>query len=339
MENNHINHMKAIIDRAIPYIKGVLEPFAEVLYIDGCDFTPREVAHADLLIIRTRTRCDKSLLEGSRVRMIATATIGFDHIDLEYCAAHNIRVVTAAGCNAAGVLQWVSATLALLSAHEGWSPNERTLGIVGVGNVGSLVERYAREWGFKVLLCDPPRKQREGGDFLSLEEVAAKADIITFHTPLDGSTHHLIDDSLIDTIPARSVITNASRGEVASTEALLKAPQRLCIDVWENEPAISPALLDKAFVSTPHIAGYSAQGKANASSMVIAAVAEEFSLPLRGWYPTQVTPCPRKPITWEDMCRTIGQHCDLRGESDHLKGHSEDFELIRNTYNYREEYF
>ncbi len=331
--------MKAIIDRAIPYVKGVLEPFAEVLYIDGCDFTPREVAHADLLIIRTRTRCDKSLLEGSRVRMIATATIGFDHIDLEYCAAHNIRVVTAAGCNAAGVLQWVSATLALLSAHEGWKPEQRTLGIVGVGNVGSLVERYAREWGFNVLLCDPPRKQREGGNFLPLEEVAAKADIITFHTPLDSTTRHLINDDLIKKIPANGVIINASRGEVASTEALNRAPQRLCIDVWENEPAIDPALLAKAFVSTPHIAGYSAQGKANASSMVIAAVADEFSLPLKGWYPKEVTPCPRALISWDDMCSTILGHCDLRGESDHLKRHSADFELIRNTYHYREEFF
>ena len=331
--------MKAVIDRAIPYVKGILEPYAEVLYADGCDFTPAEVADADLLIIRTRTRCDKALLEGSRVRMIATATIGFDHIDLDYCAARGIRVVTAAGCNAAGVLQWVAATLALLSTDEGWSPQERTLGIVGVGNVGSLVERYARAWGFKVLCCDPPRKEREGGDFLPLDEVAAKADIITFHTPLDSTTRHLINDDLIKNIPTNGVIINASRGEVASTEALIKAPQRLCIDVWENEPEISPALLTKAFVSTPHIAGYSAQGKANASSMVIAAVADEFSLPLKGWYPKEVTPCPRALISWEDMCSTILGHCDLRGESDHLKRHSADFELIRNTYHYREEFF
>ena len=331
--------MKAVIDRAIPYVKGVLEPYAEVLYIDGCDFSRHEVADADLLIIRTRTRCDKALLEGSRVRMIATATIGFDHIDLDYCAARGIRVVTAAGCNAAGVLQWVAAALALLSTDEGWSPQERTLGIVGVGNVGSLVERYARAWGFKVLLCDPPRQEREGGNFLSLDEVAAKADIITFHTPLDSTTRHLINDDLIKKIPANGVIINASRGEVASTEALNRAPQRLCIDVWENEPEISPALLAKAFVSTPHIAGYSAQGKANASSMVIAAVADEFSLPLKGWYPKEVTPCPRALISWDDMCSTILGHCNLRGESDHLKRHSADFELIRNTYHYREEFF
>ena len=331
--------MKAVIDRAIPYVKGVLEPYAEVLYIDGCDFSRRDVADADLLIIRTRTRCDKALLEGSRVRMIATATIGFDHIDLDYCAARGIRVVTAAGCNAAGVLQWVAAALALLSTDEGWSPQERTLGSVGVGNVGSRVERYARAWGFKVLLCDPPRQEREGGNFLSLDEVAAKADIITFHTPLDSTTRHLINDDLIKKIPANGVIINASRGEVASTEALNRAPQRLCIDVWENEPEISPALLAKAFVSTPHIAGYSAQGKANASSMVIAAVADEFSLPLKGWYPKEVTPCPRALISWDDMCSTILGHCNLRGESDHLKRHSADFELIRNTYHYREEFF
>ena len=331
--------MKAVIDRAIPYIKGVLEPYAEVLYLDGCDFTPQNVADADLLIIRTRTRCNAQLLDGSRVKMIATATIGFDHIDLEYCATHGIRVVTAAGCNAAGVMQWVAATLALLSKEEGWRPCERTLGIVGVGNVGSLVERYAREWGFRVLLCDPPRKLSEGGDFLPLKELAAKADIITFHTPLDDFTRHMIDCELVNLIPESSTIINASRGEVASTTALLKAKQRLCIDVWEYEPEIDPALLAKAFISTPHIAGYSAQGKANASSMVIEAVAEEFSLPLKGWYPDEVTPCKRVPISWEEMCRNIGQYCDLIGESEHLKSHREDFELIRNTYHYREEFF
>ena len=115
--------MKVIIDSAIPYIQGILEPFAEVLYRSGEDFTPADVRSADVLIIRTRTRCDEALLAGSNVKLIATATIGFDHIDLAYCAAHRIEVVTAAGCNAAGVLQWVAATLAILSAKEGWQPH------------------------------------------------------------------------------------------------------------------------------------------------------------------------------------------------------------------------
>lgn len=331
--------MKVIIDSAIPYIQGILEPYAEVLYRDGRDFTPDEVHSADVLIIRTRTRCDEALLAGSNVKLIATATIGFDHIDLAYCATRGIEVVTAAGCNAAGVLQWVAATLSLLSMDEGWQPQERTLGIVGVGNVGSLVEQYARAWGFRVLRCDPPRKEREGGDFLQLEEVATQADIITFHTPLDNSTHHLINDSLIALMPATGTIINASRGEVASTEALINAPQRLCIDVWEHEPNINLTLLDKAFIATPHIAGYSAQGKANASSIVVHAIAQRFALPLTGWYPTKVTPTLRHPITWQEMCRTITSYCDLATETLHMKRHSEDFEALRNNYHYREEYF
>ena len=331
--------MKAVIDSAIPYIRGILEPFAEVVYRSGSEFSPADVIDADLLIIRTRTRCDKNLLEGSRVRMIATATIGFDHIDLDYCAAHDIEVVTAAGCNAAGVLQWVAAALAMLSADEGWQPKDKTLGIIGVGNVGSLVERYARAWGFRVLRCDPPRKEREGGDFLSLEEVADQSDIITFHTPLDPTTFHLIDERLISLMRPNATIINASRGEVASTEALLHAPQRLCIDVWEREPAISRELLAKAFIATPHIAGYSAQGKANATSMVVAAAARHFSLPLDGWYPPEVTPARRQAIGWDEMCQTIADYCDLSAESTLLRLSPEAFESLRNNYNYREEYF
>ena len=331
--------MRIVIDKAIPYIKGILEPFAEVIYREGNLITPREVIDADVLIIRTRTRCDKALLAGSRVKLIATATIGFDHIDLKYCATHGIDVVTAAGCNAAGVLQWVAATLALLCEKEGWQPHERTLGIVGVGNVGSLVERYARRWGFQVLCCDPPRKEREGGNFLPLEEVAERADIITFHTPLDGTTFHLINEQLIERIPRHSTIINASRGEVASTEALLGAPQRICLDVWEGEPNINLSLLEKAFIATPHIAGYSAQGKANASSMVVQAIARKFDLPLTEWYPAEVQRIERRAIDWDQMRQSIVQYCDLKEQTAELQHHSSDFESFRNNYHYREEYF
>ncbi len=331
--------MKVVIDNAIPYIKAIFEPFADVVYRSGSDFSREDVADADALIIRTRTRCNEALLSGSKVKMIATATIGFDHIDLDYCATHDIKVVTAAGCNAAGVLQWVAAVLAMLSADEGWTPKEKTLGIVGVGNVGSLVEEYARAWGFRILRCDPPRQISEGGDFLPLEDVVSQSDIITFHTPLDPTTHHMIDESLVALMRPDATIINASRGEVASTEALLFAKQRLCIDVWEQEPAINRELLSKAFIATPHIAGYSAQGKANASAMVVEALAKEFGLPLQGWYPPQVTPARRKKINWEEMCRTITNYCDLQTESTSLRQSPDSFESLRNNYHFREEYF
>ncbi len=331
--------MKVVIDNAIPYIKGVLEPYAEVLYREGVGFTPEDVRDADALIIRTRTRCSAELLDSSHVKLIATATIGFDHIDLDYCRQKGIEVVTAAGCNAAGVLQWVAAALAMLSKRDGWQPQQRTLGIVGVGNVGSLVERYARKWGFSVLRCDPPRKEREGGDFRDLEEVVSGADIITFHTPLDATTHHLINQRIISLMRPDAVIINASRGEVADTKTLLVAPQTLLLDVWEHEPNINKNLLKKALVTTPHVAGYSAQGKANASAAAVRAVAKHFALPLTEWYPEQVKRVERKEIDWQSMCDTITSYCDLASESARLKSGAEDFESLRNNYDYREEYF
>ena len=331
--------MKVVIDNAIPYIKGILEPYAEVLYREGIDFRQEDVADADLLIIRTRTRCDASLLDSSSVKMIATATIGFDHIDLEYCQKHGIEVITAQGCNAAGVLQWVAAALALLSRKDGWTPPQRTLGIVGVGHVGRLVEQYARAWGFNVLRCDPPRKEREGGDFIPLEELLSRSDIVTLHTPLDRTTHHLINDRTMALMHNDAVLINASRGEVVSTQALLNAPQRLLIDVWEHEPEINRDLLAKAIVTTPHIAGYSSQGKANATAMVVRAAAKRFSLPLTDWYPEQVRITERQDIDWQTMCLTIQSHCDLEAESQRLKAAPGSFESMRNGYRYREEYF
>lgn len=331
--------MKAIIDKAIPYIQGVLEPYAEVVYRDGREFTPEDVSDADMLIIRTRTRCNEALLASSSVKLIATATIGFDHIDLDYCARRGIIVTTAQGCNAAGVLQWVAAALAQLSKREGWTPKERTLGIVGVGNVGRLVEEYARAWGFNILRCDPPRQEREGGDFRPMEEVVANSDIVTFHTPLDSTTYHLINDRTLSLMRADATLINASRGEVAATEALLKASQTLLLDVWEQEPAINRELLEKALVTTPHIAGYSSQGKANATAAVIAAAAEHFSLPLKGWYPPQVQPATRRQISWEEMCQSIDNYCNLMEQSQWLKSRPEEFESLRNNYSYREEYF
>ena len=331
--------MKVVVDSAIPYLRGVLEPYFEVVYRAGEAFAASDVADADALIVRTRTKCNANLLQGSRVRLIATATIGFDHIDMDYCQKQGIRVVTAQGCNAAGVLQWVASALALLAQKDGWSPSQKTLGIVGVGNVGSLVEKYARRWGFNVLCCDPPRQQREGGDFVGFEELLLRSDIVTLHTPLDKTTFHMMDSAAIAMMSHNGVIINASRGEVADTQALLEAPQTLILDVWEREPAIDAQLLEKALVATPHIAGYSAQGKANASSMVVRAIAEEFNLPIEGWYPAEVEPVERQPIEWEQMCRTIGSYCDLKSQSEYLKSNPREFESIRNNYHYRQEYF
>lgn len=331
--------MRVIIDRAIPFVQGILEPFAEVEYIDGNAFTREVVASADALIIRTRTRCNKALLEGSKVQFIATATIGFDHIDLDYCSSHNIAVSTSAGCNARGVLQWIGAALALLAQREGFAPEERTLGIVGVGNVGKLVKEYAEHWGFRTICSDPPRQERENLDFVSLEEVLSKADIVTLHTPLDSTTKHLINNENISLLHSGATLINASRGECVATEATRRNDLTYITDVWEREPNIDNEYLVKSLVATPHIAGYSAQGKANATALAIQALARHFDLPLKEWRPTEVEVITPKMISWEEMCSSIKAYCDLETESNTLRNAPQQFEQLRNNYHYREEWF
>lgn len=331
--------MRVLVDRAIPFLRGVLEPYAEVEYLDGNAFTKERVAEADALIIRTRTRCDRALLEGTKVQFIATATIGFDHIDLDYCRKHNIKVSTSAGCNARGVLQWVSATLALLARRENFTPTERTLGIVGVGNVGSLIKEYAEHWGFRTVCCDPPRQEREGVDFVSLDEVLREADIVTLHTPLDATTFHLVNQQNISLMRHNAVLINASRGECVETEATRRNDITYITDVWEGEPNIDKEYLAKSLIATPHIAGYTAQGKANASSMAVQALARHFSLPLTEWSPKEVQSVTPRMISWEAMCETIAHYCDIESESSTLRDEPHKFEALRNNYRYREEYF
>lgn len=331
--------MKVIIDSAIPFIRGVVEPYAEVIYCKGAEINHSVVEDADALIVRTRTHCHRELLEGSRVQFIATATIGRDHIDEEYCHGAGIEVASAAGCNARGVLQWVAAALKHTLHHLGKQPEECTLGVVGVGNVGSLVVEYARHWGFKVLMCDPPRQEREGGEFYPIDDIVRQADIITLHTPLDNTTHHLINAERIAVMQPDAVILNASRGAVADNLAVAESGHRYAFDVWEDEPRLNNEILQGAMLATPHIAGYSQQGKANATAMSINALARHFNLPLETWRPEEVAPTVPRMISWEEMCSTIGKYCDIVTETEALKRSPEYFESLRNDYNYREEYF
>ena len=331
--------MKVIIDSAIPYIRGVVEPYAEVVYCKATEIDSIVVRDADALVIRTRTKCCRELLEGSRVSFIATATIGRDHIDEEYCRATGIEIASAAGCNARGVLQWVAAALRHVAESDGKRPKNYTLGVVGVGNVGSLVVEYARHWGFNVLMCDPPRKEREGGDFCPIDEIIRQADIITLHTPYDDSTHHLINGERIAAMRPDAVILNASRGAVVDNHAVAESSHRYAFDVWEDEPHLNHEILHRAMLATPHIAGYSQQGKANATAMSINALARHFGLPLDTWRPEDVTPTTPRLIDWNEMCATIENYCDIAAETSILKSTPESFETLRNEYRYREEYF
>ena len=331
--------MRIIIDSDIPHIKGILESYAEVEYIKGTEINAQSVHNCDALIVRTRTKCNEALLGGSNIKIIATATIGTDHIDLDYCRHAGIEVRNAKGCNARGVLQWVAAALRHITLADNKHPNEYRLGVVGVGAVGSLVSKYARHWGFSVMECDPPRHEREGGEFYTIERLTEECDILTFHTPLDSTTHHLLSKSLLSHLRPDAIILNASRGSVVDNLAVANSSHRYYFDVWENEPNIDPNVLEKSVIATPHVAGYSAQGKANATAMVINQIAEHFILPLTTWYPEDAPCSSTRLISWEEMCRTIDEHYPISEESEELKRHPERFEIMRNNYLYRKEYF
>lgn len=265
--------MKIVADNTVPYLKGVAEPIAEVQYFNSNEFTPENIRHADALIVRSIDKCTRELLEGSRVKLITTATIGFDHIDTHYCGKAGISWKNAPGCNAVSVAQYVLASLITIGLRRKESLPGKTIGIVGVGHVGKELEKLCTAYGMHVLRNDPPRAEIEGEDgFVSLDMIAEKADIITFHTPLtkEGrfATRHLANEDFFNKTQRKPWYVNASRGAVHDTKALLCALKsgqisEAIIDCWENEPSIDRELLDRAAIATPHIAGFSADGKAN----------------------------------------------------------------------------
>lgn len=280
--------MKVVVDNKIPFIRGVIEQVAgTVEYAAGQAITPEMVKDADALIIRTRTRCDRTLLENSRVQFIGTATIGFDHLDTAYLAERGIAWCNCPGCNASSVAQYLRSVLLLLKREKGVNLQAATLGIVGVGHVGTCVEQMARELGMRVLLNDPPRAEQDPAPFVSLREIQEQADFITFHTPLvrEGRypTCHLADAAFFRHLVRTPYIINTSRGEVVDNRALLHALEEgtvrdAVVDTWENEPEILRPLLERVYIGTPHIAGYSADGKANATRMVLEAFCRHFGL-------------------------------------------------------------
>lgn len=338
--------MKIIIDDKIPYIREAVTKIAEqVTYVSGRDFTPELVRDADALIIRTRTYCNRELLEGSRVKFIATATIGYDHIDTEYCLQAGINWTNAPGCNSESVAQYLQSTLILLQSMHLKDLHELSIGIVGVGNVGRKVAKIAQDLGIKVLLNDLPREENEStGEFSSLKRIAEECDIISFHVPLyrNGKykTFHLADADFFKSLRRKPVIINTSRGEVIETEALLNAIDQelisdVVIDVWEHEPDINHDVLKKAFIATPHIAGYSADGKANATRMSLEAICHFFNIEAAYSInpPEPITPVIRAKNLEEALLQTYNPMED----SQRLKSNPELFEILRGDYPLRRE--
>ncbi len=277
-----------LIDNKIPYIKGVFEPYARVSYLSPVEIDHTAMQGVDVLVTRTRTLCNSELLADSPCQFIATATIGYDHIDTTYCKQHGIEWCNAPGCNASSVTQYIVSALMLLQEQRGEKLENLTIGIVGVGHVGSSVAEVCRLLGMRVLLNDPPRQAVEGDKgFVSLQDIAQQSDVITFHTPLikkgEHATHHLADSPFFERCQRGVTIINTARGAVVDNKALYRAYTvgmvgSYILDCWENEPHIDNVLLEHAFIATPHIAGYSADGKCNATRAAIEAVAHHLEL-------------------------------------------------------------
>jgi erythronate-4-phosphate dehydrogenase len=345
-----------IADKDIPFLHGVLEPYAEVSYLPGHEISGHHLKHADALLIRTRTVCDRKLLEHSGIRFIGTATIGHDHIDADYCESRGIVWKNAPGCNAGSVDQYMASSLVRLARKHGFSLRDKALGVVGVGHVGSRIVKTAELLGMHVYLCDPPRVEKEGlCGFISLEGILRECDIITFHVPLQWagkhSTHHMINRDLLEHTVSDAIIINTSRGPVADTNALKSALSSCRIlgtvaDVWENEPAIDRELLGMADIATPHIAGYSADGKANGTAAIIHDISSFFQLGLDGWEVSELPP-PVRP-TVEIDCRGLGEEevlsrailaaYDVVEDDAGLRNDPSAFEALRASYAARREF-
>ena len=287
---------KIVCDDKIPFLRGVFEPWAEVVYLPGAAISRADVAGADALVTRTRTPCTRELLEGSRVKVIASATIGYDHIDTAWCEAHGIRWFNAPGCNASSVCQYVCSVLCVLARDMGLDLRKTTLGVVGVGNVGSRVASAARALGMKVLLCDPPRARRE--------------------------------------CPALKAALDESRIAAA------------VLDVWEGEPGIDRGLLDAVAIGTPHIAGYSADGKAAGTAAAVRAVSRVLGLPAADWSPAEIPAPRRNPVlglecgtgtVMETVAEAVLYAYDVREDSLALKKSPGLFEKLRGDYPVRRE--
>ncbi len=289
---------RLMIEGSIPYMRDLkaLELFDEVQYIHNAELKNEHLSQTDAMIVRSITRCNAELLQDTPVQFIATATAGFDHISTDYCQEHNITWTTAKGCNATAVAQYVWAALSHLSIKDDWQFADKTIGIIGVGCVGKEVERIARAVGMNVLLNDPIRAEHEGVEaFVSLEEIQAKADIITLHVPLtkEGNypTYHLVDDDFLKACQKPIILINACRGAVTDSSALItakdnKSISRLVIDCWEHEPNINQDLVALAELVSPHIAGFSAEGKFRGARMSLDAILKHFGLTAEGVYDT-----------------------------------------------------
>jgi erythronate-4-phosphate dehydrogenase len=273
--------MRIVADENIPLLDAFFAHFGEIRRLPGRSIDRAAVADADILLVRSVTPVTRELLEGSSVRFVGTCTIGTDHLDLEYFLQAGIQWSSAPGCNARGVVDYVLGSLLTLAEIEGVGLAQRTYGVVGAGQVGGRLVKVLQGLGWNVLVCDPPRQAAEGGDFVSLEEIVQRCDVISLHTPLDKTgehpSWHLFDKARLQQLKPGSWLINASRGAVVDNAALYdvlldREDLQAVLDVWEGEPTVNTALADLCVIGTPHIAGYSLDGRQRGTSQIYQAL-------------------------------------------------------------------
>ena len=348
-DNKESIHLKIVADKDIPFLQGALEPYAEVIYKKGDAISREDLIDADALITRTRTLCGEQLLSGTAVKAIATATIGTDHVDLKWCAENGIEVHNAPGCNAGGVMEYVFSALYGLAARKGLLLDSLCLGIVGVGHVGRRIEQMGRYLGFDLLLCDPPRAAAENsGAFCSLDELLERADIVTLHVPLQDDTLNMAGESFFARMKPGSIFINASRGEVVDEQALLEYLPKfsgVVIDTWRNEPHINRELLSKVDIATPHIAGYSYQGKLNGTASVVRFIARKFGIDaLLDFYPKEEAGHEAVKLDLGGMSQgqiasILQYNYPVFTDDFMFRMDPDGFESLRNNYSYRREIY
>ena len=299
--------MKIVCDKNMPFVAEAFGTLGDVLVKDGRQITPEDVRDAEMLITRSTTKVNAALLDGSAVRFYGSGVIGTDHIDISYLESHGITWMPAPGCNAESVATYITAALLWLSDHDKPPLSSRTIGVIGVGNVGKKVCRHAEALDMCVLASDPPRQRNpsdtDAQDFVSLEQILDEADIITCHVPLtksgEDATYHLLGKEQFKKMKPGAIFINAARGPVIETDALLAALGKnidhAVIDCWEGEPVYRPDLLARADLATPHIAGHSYEGKVNGTAIVYRKACEFLGRPAD--YPFTL---PEPPVPeWE----------------------------------------
>jgi erythronate-4-phosphate dehydrogenase len=280
--------MLIVADENIPLLDAFFAGFGEIRRVPGRSIDRATVEQADVLLVRSVTQVNRALLAGSKVRFVGTCTIGTDHLDLDYFNEAGITWSSAPGCNARGVVDYVLGSLMTLAEIEGVDLTQRTYGVVGAGEVGGRLIKVLQGLGWNVKVCDPPRQAAEGSDFVSLEQIIEQCDVISLHTPLtrsgDGATWHLFDQQRLQQLKPGTWLINAARGPVVDNAALRnvlleREDLQAVLDVWEAEPEVDVALAELCVLATPHIAGYSLDGKQRGTAQIYQAYCEFIGQP------------------------------------------------------------